>query len=319
MRRLIVIAVVALSALMVRGDVNDIRYSIRQQIVTFINRDRAIYGLPPVLLDDAVSALGDEYCRVQIRNRTTGHFTLDGLPPYMRYSFAGVNDAVSENAAAWSATYGFNDRALYEMARRTEDAMMSETPPHDGHKRTILDPHATHVGIGIAWERGELRIVHEFLRRYVDWTKPLPRHAQLGRAVSASGRAKRGVRIDSITVHYEPLPRPMLASVANLIDSYSLPNRRREYLPRLKSEYTRRADGTLEIIRREYSDGRRGDFPLSDDGAFSFEVPFPDGPGVYTVVVWVRPNGSQTPFAASNVSIRVDAPPSGANALGGTR
>ena len=35
--------------------------------------------------------------------------------------------------------------------------------------RTILDPYATHVGIGVAWEGGEFRITQEFIRRYVDW------------------------------------------------------------------------------------------------------------------------------------------------------
>src|ERR1044071_2175011 len=47
--------------------------------------------------------------------------------------------------------------------------------PNDGHKKTILDPHATHVGIGVAWEGGEFRLVHEFVRRYVSWKRPPPR------------------------------------------------------------------------------------------------------------------------------------------------
>jgi hypothetical protein len=99
----------------------------------------------------------------------------------------------------------------------------------------------------------------------------------------------------------------MPASVANAIGSYALPYDRREYLPRLKTFYRHHDDGAVEEVREEYSDGRRGDFQVAEDGAFAFAVPFPDGPGVYTVVVWVHAHGARETIAASNVSIRVEA------------
>lgn len=259
------------------------RATLREHILKLINRERALYNLPPVQLDLEASAIGDDYCRTQIRNRTTGHFTTDGRPPYMRYSLAGGNHGVSENAAAWSANYTFSDRALYEMARRSHDVMMAETPPHDGHKRTILDPHATHVGIGLAWEKGEFRLVHEFVRRYLDWSHPLPRAATVNERVTATGRALPGTKVEAVTVHFEPVPDSMPAHVANAIESYSLPDKRREILPR-----------------------RRGDLHLGQDGSFTVNVPFTEGPGMYTVVVWVERDGAQSPVAASNVSIRVE-------------
>lgn len=263
--------------------VEETKTTLRQHILTLINRDRALYNLPPVELDAEASSIGDAYCREQIRNRTTGHFTTDGRPPYMRYSLAGGDHGVSENAAAWSANYTFNERALYEMARRSHDAMMAEAPPHDGHKKTILDPHATHVGIGLAWEKGEFRLVHEFVRKYVSWSRPLPRAAKLDERVIARGAALPGARVEAVTVHYEPAPDSMPAHVANALESYSLPDKRRDYLPR-----------------------RRGELQVGEDGRFTFNVPFTEGPGVYTVVVWVRRDGVQQPVPASNVSIRVE-------------
>src|SRR4051812_49789455 len=170
------------------GASDETRMTLRGEFVRLINRDRARFGLPPVQLDAQVSATADAYCRAQIRNGTTGHFTTDGQSPYMRYSFAGGNDGVSENAAAWSASYRFGDRALYEMIRRSEEAMIGETAPHDGHRRTILDPFATHVGIGLAWDKGEFRLTQEFVRRYIDWTRKLPRAATLTDKVTATGR-----------------------------------------------------------------------------------------------------------------------------------
>src|SRR5438128_5075222 len=209
----LLVAMLTLAAPMAQGDApgDETRFTLRDELLRLINRDRAQYGLRPVKLDPVASTLADDYCRQQIRNGTTGHFTLDGRAPYMRYSLSGGNDGVSENVAAWSANYGFGDRALYDMMRRSEQAMMAESEPHDGHRRTILDPYATHVGIGLAWERGEFRITEEFVRRYVDWSRALPRTASATDRVLCSGRPVIGFVIEAITVHYEPFPQPLAA------------------------------------------------------------------------------------------------------------
>ena len=309
MRRLaLIIALALIGTPFAQGDspIDETRIALRSEFLQMINHDRAANGLPPVLLDPQASAIADSYCRQQIRNRTTGHFTVDGYAPYMRYSFGGGNDGVSENAAAWSATYAFSDRALYDMIRRSEDAMMNERAPHDGHRRTILDPYATHVGIGLAWERGEFRITQEFIRHYVEWQRPLPRAAGESERVLAVAKPLNGYRVEALSVHHEPIPQTITTWAANAIDSYSLPDKRHDYLPRLRGSFLTRRDGALYEVREEYADGRRGDFSISRDGTFSFAVPFVDGPGIYTVVVWVKKPGVPVPIAASNVSIRVD-------------
>ncbi len=300
------------------GASDETRMTLRAEFLRMINRDRVAFGLAPVQLDAEASAVADAYCRAQIRNGTTGHFTTDGEAPYMRYSFAGGNDGVSENAAAWSANYAFSDRALYDMLRRSEAAMMAEVAPHDGHRRTILDEAATHVGIGLAWEHGEFRLTQEFVRRYLDWSRPLPRRTTTAQPLLCTGRAVKGYDVEAITVHHERMPQPMAAVTANAIETYSLPRVRREYLPRLNGRFTRRTDGGIEELREEYSDGGHGDFQVARDGKFAFAIPLPDGPGIYTVVVWVRPHGSTgDAIPASNVSIRVDAAPS--VSISGTR
>ncbi len=313
MRRLIITALAASALLMAlplaqgEGPADETRITLRDEFLRLINRDRATHGLDPVQLDPQASVVADQYCRDQIRNRTSGHVTVDGLLPYMRYSFAGGNDGLSENAAAWSGNYRFSDRALYAMIVRSERAMMNERAPQDGHRRAILDPLATHVGIGLAWDGGEFRLTQEFIRRYVSWSWPLPRTITLGERVVASGKPFAPYRVEAISVHYEPMPRPITAAAANAVNSYSLPTQRHDYVPRLRTYYERR-HGTLYEIRQEYSDGRKGDFTVATDRSFSFAVPFNDGPGVYTIVVWLQRDGLAQPIPASNISIRVENP-----------
>lgn len=312
MKRLVLILVAALTAgaplAQGVGPSDETRLTLRHEVLRLINKDRRAHGLAEVALDPQTSILADRYCQRQILNGTTGHFTTDGYAPYMRYSFAGGNDGVSENAAAWSASYTFSDRAVYDMARRSQEAMMAEVAPNDGHRRTILDPYATHVGIGLAWQDGEFRLAQEFIRRYVSWTRPLPRAAAAHEPIVGSGRPVDGYRVEAISVHHEPIPEMMPAHVANKLEDYRLPDKRRDYLPRLRSYIKPRADGTFHLIKEEYRDGRRGDFTVAEDGTFTFNVPLHDGAGVYTVVVWVTKKGEKTPIAASNVSIRVDRP-----------
>lgn len=303
----IIASIITLAAPLAQGEgpIDETRFTLREELVRLINRDRKQFGLAPVQLDPFASAVADNYCKQQIRDRSAGHFGLDGLSPYMRYSFAGGNDGVSENAAAWSASYSFSARALYEMMHRSEEEMMAEVPPHDGHRRAILDPFATHVGIGLAWEHGEFRIAEEFVRRYVTWTKAVPRTATVDEKLLCSARPLPGYSVDAVTVHYEPLPEPISLTLANKIESYSLPEKRSEYLPRLRQPYRRAVATGMEEVVPQYNDGRRGDFAIADDGSFAFHVPFTEGAGVYTIVVWVQKHGEAEAIPATNVSVRV--------------
>ena len=107
-------------------------------------------------------------------------------------------------------------------------------------------------------------------------------------------------------MHHEPLPQSIARVTANAITSYGLPDTRRQYSPRLP-------------FSERYEDGGRGDFPLSREGSFAFVVPFTDGPGVYTVVVWVKRHGSTDTIAASNVSIRVNESAAGSATIASSR
>lgn len=299
MRRAVLLALLVATGVAAEAAVDPDIASLRRYATRLVNRDRALRGLPALVLDRAASSAADRYCATQIDNGTTGHYTTDGLPPYLRYTLAGADAAVSENTAGWSAEAPFTQTAIRDMVRRSHEAMMAEASPGDSHKRTILDPHATHIGIGTAWEGGEFRLVQLLIRRWITWSERFPLGAHLHERVTARGKVIGLARVHAITVHHEPLPAALTVAEANARTEYTLPEARREYLPRAAGESS--TAGAEAVLRSA--------FPVTRDGSFEFTVPFVDGPGIYTVVVWMKRRGHPEPFAASNVSIRVERAP----------
>ena len=59
-------------------------------------------------------------------------------------------DYHGENTAGLSTTSGEISRSVGELLIESHEAFMTELPPDDGHRRAILDPSFTHVGIGVA-------------------------------------------------------------------------------------------------------------------------------------------------------------------------
>lgn len=301
-------AVVMIAALVpLRAGATDaiVRGAIRDEMVSRINADRRAAGLRPVRLDEALSLPADSYCERQLAERTVGHFATDGLAPYVRYSQAGINDGTAENAVAWSAQYPFARAAILDLARRSHAAMVGETPPDDSHRRTILDPWATHVAVGSAWSGGEFRMVQVFIRRYIEWTDPPPRHARSGDRVRASGRAPSGWEIAGASIHFEPLPRPLSREKANRIESYSLPPALREFQPRRPAPRTAEKPTLSGWIA---SGASNGELLTAPAGGFSLVAPLDRGSGIYTLVVWLRDASSAPPIAATHISTIVSDP-----------
>lgn len=295
------------------ADPDPIRRAVRQDMTARINRDRANERLRPVVLDPEFSGFADAHCARQLAEGTVGHFTLDGLPPYTRYSHAGSNDGIAENAVAWSASYRFSSASILDLSRRSHEAMMAEAPPEDSHRRAILDPWATHVAIGIAWEGKEFRFVQIFFRRHIEWTSVPDRTARAGERIRASGRPTNGWAVAGASVHHEPLPAPLTRERVNRIESYSLPGPTHEYRPLVP----RIPGAERETLSRWASRNENGALRIRRDGSFSFDAPLQHGPGIYTLVVWLSDSASSRPVAASHISTIVAAPPLGESAPGG--
>src|SRR6202008_855441 len=107
------------------------------------------------------------------------------------------------------------------LALRSQAAMMEERPPRDSHRRAVLDPAATHVGIGWAMEGGEFRLGVEFTARAYE--KIRVRRAGPGPDITVDGTALTGEAIRYVTVSREAVPRPISRREADARDSYSYP------------------------------------------------------------------------------------------------
>jgi hypothetical protein len=262
-----------------------------------INRDRRVAGLPAVEWDEAASRVAETFCAQQVRERTHGHFLVDGLPPYARTALAGVFGMQSENALSWTTTAPQLGESPVKLALRGHEQMMAEKPPHDGHRRTILDPEATHVGVGHAAGSGRFQLAQEFLTRRLELLR-LTRSAGLIPSVRIAGRTVVPERLRFVTISVEPPPRPLTREDANGRTSYRYPEPSFAFVPEGRRDAEIAGVWTRDEIRV-----RRG-------REFSFRL-VTDSPGLWTVLFYTSrtPGGAATPGGLAVLWVERDSMP----------
>lgn len=264
------------------------------RMVELINEDRKAAGVASVGFSEELSRVADEHCREMLRERYTSHWNRAGWKPYLRYSATGLSAYTSENISMlWETAFPSDAVNLWGNLRYAHRSFMFETPPNDGHRRSILDPHNTVVGIGVAYNEREMRLIEVYGASYAE-IEPLPQKAHLRDALSIRGRVRDpGLSLMSIAVYYEPLPKAMSVEELRGTSSYSLPNEEFQERPKLPKGIT-------------YADRTRGVVELDEHGAFTAPLMFWKGqPGVYTVAVWLR-RGKERPFIGALVPVQVD-------------
>lgn len=243
---------------------------VKKAVFARINADRAAENLSPVAWDPGASRVADLFAAAQVREDVRGHFLLDGLPPYARTALAGVFGLGAENSVAWTTTGSSFHEAPVGLGLDGEASMLAERPPNDGHRRTILDPDATHVGVGWAQGGGRFRMAEEFMtRRLAELT--LERVATVPATVLFRGRPAPGQRLQFVTLAREAVPRPITRAEANARIRYTYPEARLAYVSEgLKS---------LQVVGTTTEDRLR----IGQTGEFSFRFT-PAQPGLWTIV-----------------------------------
>jgi uncharacterized protein YkwD len=271
------------------GYPNDV---VKEGIFERINRDRLLAGLLPVAWDEAASRVADAFCAQQVREATRGHFLMDGVPPYARTAIAGVFGAQAENSVSWVTTAGSFTEPSLRLALMGHQEMMDEKPPQDGHRRTILDPDATHVGVGYASANGRFQMSQEFLTRGLERLKLVGRESSR-LAVRFEGKTLPNWRLEFVTIAREPAPTPLTQEEATGRTSYSYPRPTIAYVP----------EGTSLIRVSETDTQDKIRFWSNKEFSFSFA---PDRPGLYTFVFYTAVRASEPARAGASATIWVE-------------
>ena len=245
---------------------------VQSTIFERINSDRAAAGLMPVAWDERTARAATAFCAAQIRERTRGHFLTDGLPPYARTALAGIFGMQAENSSTWLTSARSFQRSMVDLALSAHADMMGEKPPADGHRRTILDPEATHVGVGWAQENGTFRMAQEFMTRRL--ARLTLSSVSEGRSVvQLEGKVLAPGRLEFVTLAREPVPRALTKAEANARTSYTYPAPRLAYVPEGRK--------ALRVVGAETEDRLR----TEAGGEFSFRFA-PSLPGLWTIVFY---------------------------------
>jgi hypothetical protein len=264
---------------------------VKLAVLDRINRDRAAAGLPEVLWDAAAARVADTYCANQVRERTTGHFLTNGLPPYARTAFAGVFGMQFENSVTWRTTASAFDETAAELALSAHAGMLAETPPNDGHRRTILDPAVTHVGVGYAIVGGSFRMAQEFLTRHMEWLK-LERLTRRP-IVAIQGAPIEGRSLQFVTIGWEPSPTRLSTEEASSRTSYSYPPTVYAFVE--EGNVRLKVAGAVTFDRIRFA------------GAREFSLRFaPDRPGLWTMEFYTVAAKEPRPIQGASLSIWFD-------------
>jgi uncharacterized protein YkwD len=125
-----------------------------------INAARAAYGLPPVVLDPAISAVSLAHAWDQVNNGYFGHNSPNGATPQDRLRAAGFSFGWSGENACYNNNSGRTTTGTLDWC---QSQFMSE--PYPGvanHIGNILSTHYRRVGIGIAVSGAKVIIVWDF-------------------------------------------------------------------------------------------------------------------------------------------------------------
>ena len=248
-------------------------------MLALVNRDRASQGLVPVELDDgAATNAGQAHAEDMARLGYLGHWGSDGSVPEQRHTEAGGADMVLENALCFTdeAKRTLDPKPLIDplQIERAESLFFDELPPNDGHRKNILKPGHTKVGIGVAQPLStatEIAVpcfTQEFTDGYGTYS-PLPKKAKVGAVVHVEATMIAGARPTGVGIARVVRPSPIAASELNKRRSYPVPKPFQMYWgPGFVSPVLVKLDGPKLAI----------DIPLSDRAQ----------PGLYEISVWAK-------------------------------
>jgi hypothetical protein len=222
--------------------------------------------------DAAAARAGLRHAEDMASHGYTAHWGTDGSVPEERYTSAGGEHLVFENAACFfdGTKRGLERSPVFRAIdlEKIETAFMSEVPPNDGHKKNILRKWHTKFGVGLAVPRGVPQpcMSQEFVDEYGSYAG-LPRDARVGRTLTVAGELREPVKFGGVGIARIEPARPMSAEQLNATSTYAMPEPFVLYFPKgFETPKPVQVEGNHFKI----------DAPLTDAGR----------PGRYEVSVW---------------------------------
>lgn len=242
--------------------------ALEQTMLAAINANRQSNGLAPVAWDATAATAGATHAADMAARGYFSHWSPDGYGPEMRYTRAGGTDTTMENISTSVSHY--SDGRPVPIDNFTEQVLQAEARlmQSSGHRRNILMPSHTHVGVGFAYnpQTGSFYLVQEFVDRYVEM-QPIAQTGQISERITVVGRLLPGAEAPLINLTYAPFPQPMSLDELNSTGSYQ-------------------RDAKIYAPLTPH---------LVEDGTFSATTPldYKGQPGIYSIRVWVTVDGEQ--------------------------
>ena len=187
------------------------REELVQYVLDRVNKDRTEMGLLPVKLSSNEAA--QMQAEDVFRTKQISHWTTNGEKPYMTYTQYDGEGSVQQNVAIAGFSPEQYEQCVTNILvecekieplstiEQLQNEMMYNDKEccNDGHRNNILDPHHTHVSIGIVYDQYYLAFVQNFENNYglnVDVKNS---------EIEVSGRLLDG-QLDHIAIYYDEMP-----------------------------------------------------------------------------------------------------------------
>lgn len=182
----------------------------KRYMLDLINAERRKAGVAAVSLANNIAA--QLHAEAALDNCFSGHWGVDGLKPYMRYSLAGGYQSNGENGSGLDYCIKASDfyKANKEIGQEIQDSM-DQWMQSPGHRRNILDPHHKMVNIGLAWDRYNTAMYQHFEGAYVTYDV-VPQIAN--GTLTLAGTARNGAGFNQtrdlgVQIYYDPPPHQL--------------------------------------------------------------------------------------------------------------
>lgn len=187
------------------------REELVQDVLDRVNKDRTDMGLLPVKLSSNEAA--QMQAEDVFRTKQISHWTTKGEKPYMTYTQYDGEGSVQQNVAIAGFSPEQYEQCITNILvecekieplstiEQLQNEMMYNDKEccNDGHRNNILDPHHTHMSIGIVYDQYYLAFVQNFENNYglnVDVKNS---------EIEVSGTLLDG-QLDHIAIYYDEMP-----------------------------------------------------------------------------------------------------------------